>query len=243
MLSALSHPYNAEVWQVAKLSSERFVAKLQLLLAAAPAVAQSSHEVRYPDGRIQVQLRVSDRVYYSVSAKGKPLLRGSTLSMRVDQRTLGLDPKIENAKTRTVNREIEVPVPRKSARVHESFNELRLDMKGNYAVVFRAYDEGVAYRIETSLPQSEIKIYNEEAQFRFAGDYKVYYPKEDSFFSHNEREFPLTAMKGIGPTMISSLPAVVDAEGIKVAIAESDIDDYPGLWLRGGGTSSCPLNC
>lgn len=211
---------------------------LQLFLAAAPAVAQSSHEVRSPDGRIQVQLRFSDRVYYSVSAEGKPLLRGSTLSMRVDQQTLGLDPKIENAKTRTVNRQIEVPVPRKSARVRESFNELRLQIKGNYAIVFRAYDEGVAYRIETSLPESEIKIYNEEAQFKFAGDYSVYYPKEDSFFSHNEREFPPMAMKKIGPTTIASLPAIVDAGGTKIAIAESDVDDYPGLWLRGNNDAT-----
>ncbi len=39
----------------------------------------------------------------------------------------------------------------------------------------------------------------------------------------------------IAPTALATLPAVVDAEGVKVAIAESDVEDYPGLWLRGTG--------
>ncbi len=169
---------------------------LQLLLvAAAPAVAQSSHQLRSPDGRIQVQVRVSDRIYYSVSVRGTPLLSDSTLSMQFDQHTLGLNTKVESAKT--------------------------------------AYDDGVAYRIETSLPQSEIKIYNEEARFKFAGHYNVYYPKEESFFSHNEREFPPVPMNTISPTVIASLPAIVNADGTKIVIAESDVEDYPGLWLRG----------
>jgi len=205
---------------------------------AAPTVAQSSHQARSPDGQIEFQVRVSDRVYYSVSVKDKPLLRDSTLSIRVDEQTLGLTPKIESAKTRTVNREIEVPVPHKSARIREAFNELRLEMNGNYAIVFRAYNDGVAYRIETALPQPEVKIYNEEAQFKFPGDYNVYYPKEDSFFSHNEREFRPVAMKKIGPTTIASLPAVVDIDGTKIAIAESDVEDYPGLWLRGNSDNT-----
>jgi alpha-glucosidase len=207
---------------------------LQLLLvAAAPAVAQSSHQLGSPDGRIQVQVRVSGRIYYSVSVRGKPLLSDSTLSMRRDQQTLGLNTKVKSAKTLSVNREIKVPLPRKSARVREAFNELRLEMNDDYAILFRAYDDGVAYRIETSLPQSEIKIYNEEARFKFAGHYNVYYPREESFFSHNEREFPPVPMNTINPTVIASLPAIVDADGTKIVIAESDIEDYPGLWLRG----------
>ena len=62
-------------------------------------------------------------------------------------------------------------------------------MEGNYAVVFRAYNEGAAYRFETSLPQNEVKVYGEEVSLHFAGDYTVYYPQEESFFSHNERKY------------------------------------------------------
>ena len=87
---------------------------------------------------------------------------------------------------------IEPPVKLKSAKIREHYNELRLSFT-SFALTFRAYNEGVAYRFETSLPQTDVKIYGEEATFNFADNYNVYYPKEDSFFSHNEREFASTA--------------------------------------------------
>ena len=74
----------------------------------------------------------------------------STISLKVDQQTLGLKPKILTAKPRSVDQTIEPPVRQKSASIRERFNELRLEMAGNYTVVFRAYNEGVAYRLETS---------------------------------------------------------------------------------------------
>ncbi len=58
-------------------------------------------------------------------------------------------------------------------------------------------------------------------------------PQDDSFFSHNERLYTPRKLSVIAPAAIATLPAVVDAGGIKVAIAESDVEDYPGMWLRG----------
>ena len=100
-------------------------------------------------------------------------------------------------------------------------------------LVFRAYNEGVAYRLETGLPKPQVKVYSEEAVFRFAADHTVFYPEEESFFSHNERAYLPRKMRELAPAALGSLPAVVDAGGVKVAIAESDVEDYPGLWLRG----------
>jgi alpha-glucosidase len=209
------------------------LAALQLLWLGSNAMAQSGYSLRSPDRRIEIQVRLGDRLHYSVLLNGKAVLLDSTLSLKIDQQTLGLDPKIKAARERTVDQEIVVPVPRKSARLREAFSELRLEMQGDYAVVFRAYNEGVAYRWETSLPELEIKVYAEEVSFNFAGDYNVYYPREESFFSHNERKFLYLPLKDIAPGAIASLPAVVDANGTKLAIADSDVDDYPGLWLRG----------
>lgn len=207
---------------------------LPLVFLAGSAMADSSYGLRSPDGRIEVKIRTGARIAYGVLLKGKPLLEDSTLSMRIDQSTLGTDPKVKKATERSVNREIKPQIQQKFASIRENYNELRLEMEGNYAVVFRAYNEGIAYRFETSLPQPEIKIYNEEVSLNFAGDYRVYYPKEDSFFSHNEREFLYLPLKDIAPEAMASVPAVVDAnDGIKLAICESDVDDYPGLWLRG----------
>ena len=56
----------------------------------------------------------------------------------------------------------------KSAGIRENYNELRLEMEGDYTIVFRAFDVGVAYRLETSLSPSEVKVYGEEMSLNFA---------------------------------------------------------------------------
>lgn len=203
------------------------------------AIAQQTYSLRSPDQKIEVRIRNGDRFQYDVLLNGKTLLQDSALSIKIDQITLGLQPKVKTTKPRAINQEIVAPVPQKSVRIRENYTELRLEMEGNYAVVFRAYNEGIAYRLETSLPQREVKVYSEEVSLNFAGDYSVYYPKEDSFFSHNEREFLYLPLKAITPKSLASLPAiVVFNEGVKLAIGESDVDDYPGLWLRGNSNNS-----
>jgi alpha-glucosidase len=201
--------------------------------------AETTHVLRSPDNRIELKIVAGDRIRYSISLNGKALLQDCALSLAVDQRTLGVDPKIRNVKRRTVSQEIEPQVRQKFARIREDYNELRLEMEGDYLVVFRAYNEGAAYRFETSIPQTEVKVRNEEASFNFAGDYHVYFPKEESFFSHNEREFVYLLVKDIPSSSMASVPAVVEAnDGTKIAICDADVDDYPGMWLRGSSKNS-----
>src|SRR5260370_29444383 len=122
-------------------------------------------------------------------------------------------------------------------------------MEGGYATVFRAYNEGAAYRFETSLPQQQVKVYAEEVRFNFPGDATVFYPQEDSIFSHNERKYLPQRLKEIDPDFIATMTAVVDAgQGAKVPIGESDVEGYPGIWRHGtndpspvGSTPHSPL--
>jgi alpha-glucosidase len=198
------------------------------------AIAQSSYDLRSPDNRIEIRIRTAKGVRYDVLLKGKVLLEDCTLSLDIDHKTLGPEAKVLNSKERSSNQVLEPPVRQKFVKIRENFNELRMEMEGGYAVVFRAYNEGAAYRLETILPQEQVKVYGEEASFNFPSNFIVYYPQEDSFFSHNERKYLPQHLTEIAPAFIATLPAVVDVgDGAKVAIAESDVEDYPGLWLRG----------
>src|SRR6266704_3687854 len=211
-----------------------------LLASAGSAAAQSSFDLRSPDNRIEIRIRTIPAVRYDLLLKGRALLQDSTLSLDIDHKTLGVAPKVRAAKKRSYDQTVEPAVHQKFARIRENYNELRLEMEGGYAVVFRAYNEGAAYRFETSLPQEQVKVYGEEVKFNFHGDTTVYYPQEDSMFSHNERKYVPQRLKEIDPGFIATMPAVLDAgEGAKLAIAESDVEDYPGMWLH--GTNSPPL--
>jgi alpha-glucosidase len=216
-----------------------FVARLSIVLAilfsfTVGGVAQQSYSVGSPDGRVEIKVHVADRISYDVYFKGKELLEDSSLSMNIDHAVLGANPKIASTKERSSDQILEPVVRQKFARIRDNFHELRLQLEDGLGVTFRAYNEGAAYRLETSLPAEQVHVYEEEASFRFVGDHTVYYPTEESFFSHNERKYLPQTMSQIAPASIATLPAVVDpGDGVKVAIAESNVEDYPGLWLRG----------
>jgi alpha-glucosidase len=207
---------------------------LPAVLWTSNALAQSSYDLRSPDNRIEIRIRTAGQIRYDVLLKGRALLDNCTLSFDVDHQKLGLEAKVIEAKPRSYDQMVEPVVRQKFAKIRDRYNELRLSMEGGYAVVFRAYNEGAAYRLETSLPQQQVKIYGEEANFNFPSNFVVYYPQEDSFFSHNERKYLPQHLNELAPAFIATLPAVVNVgEGTKVAIAESDVEDYPGLWLKG----------
>ncbi len=210
---------------------------LLLLLVASfcdEAVAQSSFDLRSPDGRIEVRIRTVGEIRYDVVLNGRSVLEDCTLSLDVEHKKFGIQPKLIDAKRSSSDQIVEPVVRQKFAKIRDHYNELKLNMDGGYAVAFRAYNEGAAYRFETSLPQGQVKIYGEESAFNFPSDFVVYYPQEDSFFSHNERKYVPQHLSEIAPAFLATLPAVVDVgQGAKVALAESDVESYPGLWLKG----------
>lgn len=211
------------------------ISTLIFVFCVSSAAAQSSYDLLSPDKRIEMRIRTAKGVRYDILLRGQALLQDCTLSLDIEHRVLGPEAKVLGSKERSSNQVLEPVVRQKFAKIRENYNELRLDMDGGYAVVFRAYNEGLAYRFETSLPQEQVKVYKEEANFNFPGDFITYYPQEDSFFSHNERRYVPQHLSEIAPAFVATLPAVVDVGGAKVAIAESDVEDYPGLWLSGTG--------
>ena len=205
-----------------------------LAVASTALAAQSSYDLKSPDTRIEIRVHTSGQLRYDVLLRGNALLENSTLSLDVEHKKLGLQPKVNSAKQRSNDQVVEPVVRQKFAKIRDRYNELRLTMDGGYSVVFRAYNEGVAYRFETTLPDKQVKIYGEEANFNFPTNFVVYYPQEDTFYSHNERKYLPQHLSEIAPMFIATLPAVVDGRGgAKLAIAESDLSDYPGLWLHG----------
>jgi alpha-glucosidase len=223
-------------------NSKKFLAKAislvfvgTLFASGALAADQSSFDLKSPDKRIEVRIRTAHGIHYDVVLGGRAILEDSTLSMDVDHKVLGKDAtKVVRAKATTHDEVIEPVVRQKFAKIRDHYNEQRIEFDGGYAVTFRAYNEGVAYRFETSLPAAEIKIYSEEMNLNFAANDTAYYPTEDSFMSHNERKYLPQRLSDILPEFIASLPAVVEVgQGASVAVAESDVEEYPGLWLKG----------
>ena len=192
--------------------------------------------LKSPDKSIQVKVDVDQEISYTVWVDGVQILFPSSLSMTLgDGRKLGANPKLISKEQSAIDRKVYPVVWQKSREIKELANELRLEFEGDYSIVFRAYNEGVAYRFETKIGD-EIIIKNESVNYNFSENYPIYFPEENSFFSHNERSYLKLTLDSITPDRFCSLPTLLGRkEGPKFLITETALLDYPGLWLKGNG--------
>lgn len=197
-------------------------------------VSAKELSVSSPDKRITSIIKIDDKISYSVKVNGKEIISPSTISLRIDNSVLGVKPKLKKSYKKHIEQELEPVIKQKSDIIHDEFNELVMNFKGDYSLVFRIYNDGVAYRWETRIDKNEILVTGEEANFCFPKDYMIYFPVEKSMFTHQERAYLHIPLSGVTDTNFCSIPALVEAsDGMKIAITEADLYDYPGFYLSG----------
>ena len=218
---------------------------------SAPEVAETeSYTVASPDGKINIEVNIGNMIMFSVFHDQNMILTGSPISLTLKEgENPGVNPELDGVERETVDRIINPVVPHKNKIVKDHYNVLILKFKNRYNIEFRAYDDGIAYRFITSY-SGKIIVKSEEALYKFNGNYKIYFPEEESFFSHNEREYIDTNLGDLTAENLSSLPLLVVTEnGTNIILTESDIEDYPGMWVRGesgntlkGVFPACPVD-
>ncbi|WKN46178.1 glycoside hydrolase family 97 protein [Tunicatimonas pelagia] len=227
-----------------KLLLTRLFSLAVAVLFTSQALAQSTHTVTSPDGKIQVEITLNNQITFAVNHESDPIIAPSPISMELaNDETLGANSHLRNKKTDEVDQTIESPFYKRS-EIRDHYNELRLNFRGNYHLIFRAYNEGVAYRFATDRRDS-LTVMNENAAFNFAQDAPVWAPYanvddhtsyEPQFESSFENTYDKALISQLDDKRLIILPALVDVgNGKKVCITESDLEDYPGMYLNSGG--------
>ncbi|PWG80938.1 glycoside hydrolase family 97 protein [Pararcticibacter amylolyticus] len=200
---------------------------------------QKKFELKSPDGKLAATVSAGSQVSYSVSYEGDILLKPSSLSMELDKGvTWGRDSKLQNAKTSSVRQEIDAHFYKRN-KITDHYNELTLHFRENFSLIFRAYNEGIAYRF-VSTGTRDIIVKNEEASFNFDKDYSAYVPyvkgkfkdTESQFFNSFENEYTYAPLSRMNRDKLAFTPLVVCLDkGRKICLAESDLESYPGMFL------------
>ncbi len=191
--------------------------------------------VESPDKSLTLKVEVGDVISWSVALDGKPLIDRSVVALQLDDEVLGVNPKVTKSSTKKVNETSQAVVNYKFSNVIDRCNELLLVFKGKYSLRFRVYNNGIAYRFETGRKGGLI-VKDEKMEINFAGNCSVFFPEEESFFSHYERLYLDTTLNAISGAQMCSLPALVAAPGgIKIGITETGQSDYPAMFLKGTG--------
>ncbi len=199
--------------------------------AACSSGPGTDFKVASPDGTLCVGIRAADSLTYTVTRHGTPVLLPSAIGLHfADGTVLGRGAKVTDARRETVERVVEAPFYRQ-ARFTEHYNQLRLTFEGGYAVTFRVFDQGCAYRIETHLP-GERTVAGEVAEFNFAGDPGLFAAYSDGLCNAYQSQYEKCRLSALGTEKPVLLPLAADCGAAgRVLVCEADLEAYPGMFL------------
>ena len=141
------------------------------LLSVSALVNAAEYKVSSPDGKVEAKVVNNGNTTYSLSYDGQALIVDSPLSVTLSDGLVWGTSKVRKASTKSVNEPIQATFYRKSV-VENAYNELNLDY-GKYNLVFRAYNDGFAWRWESDA-RTPYKVNAEQATFNFAQDWNMY---------------------------------------------------------------------
>lgn len=192
--------------------------------------------VTSPDGKLNVTVSVSNKITYSVQHGDNILIDASPVSMKLTTGEVwGENAKLLRTKRDSNRGSIDSPFGT-SATIEDNYNEVTFSFRGNWALRFRVYDDGMAYRFINYCKET-LFIESEEVSFRFPSDFTAYLPYVkkggDQFQTSFENVYTHTKLSQADNERICFLPVLIEAsDGKKMCITEVDLESYPGMYLQ-----------
>ena len=212
-------------------SITRFSVILTVFLFPLGIVTAQDLSLKSPDGKLNVKIMLTETINWNVSLDGNVIIEKATISMNMgDNRVLGTSPELRNKNTESVQETLSVQVPNKDATIQNNFNQLALNFKGGYQLLFRAFNDGVAYQFIDKSSKTK-KVVNEQLTLTFPEGTSSFFPQEESMYSHNEREYLNKNISDITTGEFCSLPVLFDTKKAKVLLTEASLLKYPGLFF------------
>ena len=202
-------------------------------------MAQKKYELTSPDRQVKATVSVGEQLTYNLAYGNETLLDNCTLGMEIGEEKLGTNPKVVRASRKNVSETITPVVPLKYATVDNHYNQLLLKFRGGYSIEFRAFDNGFAYRFITDR-KGEMEVKNETFGLHFPGDYLLHMQQPGGFKTSYEEEYRHVESKEWKESdRMALLPLLIDTrKDCKILFSESDLSDYPGMFLKSRGANS-----
>ena len=209
-----------------------------MLCASPKCDARGAVKVASPNKSIEMVINPDGKISYEVLRNGEKLLSQDALAMTLADRILGYDARVKSVKHSSVRDVIKPTVPLRCSEVKNHYNGVTLDY-GTYSLEFRVFDNGVAYRFATRL-KGEIDVMHESFNMSLAKSMTVHMQQPYGFKTSNEETYTHKDITSwYENENMSSLPILFSDESrdLQIFLSETDLMDYPGMFLRGQGTT------
>lgn len=206
------------------------------------AQRNTTYKIKSPDGSLEATVNLSNNITWSVSKSGTQILSPSAISMTLQDGTvLGSSPRVKGKKETLINTTVSAAIYKRSS-IADNYRELALQLQGEYGIIFRAYNTGIAYRFTTA-KKSPITILSEQAEFNFTDDHTAFVPYVNTYVTKNgtgdvyinsfENTYNEAKISELNKDTLAFVPILVSLpDGKKAAVLEADLEDYPGMFLK-----------
>lgn len=218
-----------------------------LIFASLCSLAQNRYAVESPSGKAVAEIRIGEQITYKVTYGGLPVIADSKIQFEFKQAPrLGKSIRVLKTMATDID-ETWKPVLHRTSVVRNKCRELTLQLqevefpRRTFNLVFRAYDDGIAFRTEFTGPDNhhEYVLTDEIAEFNFASDLECWAANHGSYRSSQENEYVHRRISGINDQMVIGLPMTLKvSDDCYAAITEANIDDYAGMYLKANTSKS-----
>lgn len=194
------------------------------------------YELKSPNGKLQVLINDGNQLTYQVSFEGQQITEPSAIGLKMmNGKVIGENLHIASPKVKTRTENIQSPFYRVKSFV-TTYNEADFRLGNGFGLIFRAYDEGIAYRFYTT-QRKETKISDEIAEWKFESDYNAYLSYA---LGRNTQAMSYKNIYEVTPLTKAQqravvLPMTVDCGKVKVTLMESDLEAYPDMFVQPDG--------
>ena len=203
-----------------------------LLFLITSLVYSQNYNIQSPNEKIKVDIKIDKQVSFDVSLNNENIIEKVVISLEnSDGRTFGVSPRLKKVNRDYFKEKISVPIPNKDRIIKSEYNQVILSFRGDYDIIFRAYNDGIAYRF-IDKKNTLKEIVNEQMDLSFPKGSSTFFPWEESMYSHNERLYNRTEISNLNNSDFSSLPVMFVTQKGKVLFTESSLHDYPGMFLE-----------
>ena len=205
------------------------------LFSASVSMEAKNIRIVSPGGRLTVNLQTGQGpLHWTVDCDGQPLFTVSDVSLTLGTQVLGGAAVPKRVQQTQMSETIRPTVPLKHSVVQSRYTLATLQF-GTYRLELRVMDNAVAHRFVTNL-KGEVEVTDEQFTLQPIGDYLAHTQPCASFNTSYEEAYrhqPLTEWAQDGH--LATVPALLSIDADRqLLIGESDVDDYPRLFLRAG---------
>ena len=191
------------------------------------------YRITSPDGRLSL---VAEGTTIAVEKDGRQVILPSEIGLTLDNGSVwDCSGKPRRIARRSNDNTIE-PIVYKKSVIEDKYNELSVAFK-DFEVIFRAYDDAVAYRFVSKL-KKDVYVVSEKVELAFPEETEAFVPYvrtegsfEEQFNNFFENQYRHIRLEDWDKNRLAFLPITFESSGKYVCVTEADLLDFPGLYF------------